>query len=529
MHTDDERANSGNDDLTAKAWRENASRHALAMAAVNDGIWDWDVPSGAAYFSPLYYTMLGYEEGEFAAAYDAWRRLVHPEDLERVERDLRRSVETGEGFSIDLRMRTKSGAWLWTVTRGKVVHWGPDGNAVRMIGTLGDITERKAIEEKWIESTRRFELATASGQLGVWDWNVAENIMVWDDRMFELYGLTRDAFPGCVDAWMNGLHPDDRERAIAECQAALRGEKAFDPEFRVVHPDGTIRHLKANAVVLRDADGRAVRMTGLNRDITEKRRMATEREHLQAQLNQAQKMESVGRLAGGVAHNFNNMLAVILGYANLVLEQVGPASPIRDDLEAIRSAAERSATLTRQLLTYACKQIVMPRELDLNGTVTELLDLLRPLIGEAIELVFRPGANLAPIRIDPSQLDQILLDLCINAREAIDGVGRITLETGLVALAAGRFADQPRFEPGDYVMLSVTDTGCGMDEATQSRIFEPFFTTRAFGAGRGLGLATVYGTVRQNGGVIEVTSAPGRGTAFRIYLPPVKPSPPGSR
>ncbi len=245
----------------------------------------------------------------------------------------------------------------------------------------------------------------------------------------------------------------------------------------------------------------------------------TEKHQLQEQLAQSQKMESVARLAGGMAHDFNNMLGVIIGHSELALKQVNPSQPLFTGLQEIRKAAERSAGLTRQLLAFARKQTVSPRVLDLNETVAGTLKMLRPLIGEDIDLVWRPGDCVWPVMMDPSQIDQILANLCVNARDAISGVGRISIETGMITYDPGYCARHPEPVPGKYVSLTVSDDGCGMDRETQSRIFEPFFTTKEIGKGTGLGLAMVYGIAKQNKGFINVYSEPGQGTVFKLYLP----------
>jgi two-component system cell cycle sensor histidine kinase/response regulator CckA len=255
------------------------------------------------------------------------------------------------------------------------------------------------------------------------------------------------------------------------------------------------------------------------RDITARLKAEEERVALEAQLQQAQKMEAVGRLAGGVAHDFNNMLGVILGHAEMAIEQVDPAQPLHADLTEIQKAAERSADLTRQLLAVARRQTVAPRVLDLNETVVGMLNMLERLIGEDIDLSWQPGVGLWPVKVDPSQIDQILANLCVNARDAIADVGRIAIKTGNVAVDEGHCARHPDFVPGEYVRIAVTDDGCGMDVDTLAHLFEPFFTSKDVGQGTGLGLATVYGIVKQNRGFIDVESEPGRGSTFTIYLP----------
>jgi signal transduction histidine kinase/ActR/RegA family two-component response regulator len=245
----------------------------------------------------------------------------------------------------------------------------------------------------------------------------------------------------------------------------------------------------------------------------------TEQLRLEGQFRQAQKMEAVGRLAGGVAHDFNNMLQVITSYADILLTKLEPSDPLRAYVQLIAEAGQRSADLTHQLLAFARKQVVAPKTLDLNDIVASMLKMLGRLIGEDIDLQWKPVADPWLVRIDPSQIDQILANLVVNARDAIAGVGRITIETGKVEVDQVYCEGHVGFVPGQYVILAVSDDGCGMDKMTQARLFEPFFTTKPLGQGTGLGLATVYGIVKQNNGFIDVYTEPSKGTTFRIYLP----------
>jgi len=262
-----------------------------------------------------------------------------------------------------------------------------------------------------------------------------------------------------------------------------------------------------------------VLLQAIFRDITERKRAEEEREKLGAQLFHAQKLESVGRLAGGVAHDFNNMMGVIIGHTELALHQMSPADPLYFDLQQIQKAAHRSADLTRQLLAFARKQTASPKVVDLNETISDMLTMLRRLIGEDIDLVWKPSSDLWRVRIDPSQMDQILANLTVNARDAIPAAGSITLSTENVVLDDSYGVNQEELVVGKHVLLTVGDNGPGMDREVLNHIFEPFFTTKEVGQGTGLGLATVYGIVRQNNGFIDVQSTPGKGTTFRIYLP----------
>ena len=276
--------------------------------------------------------------------------------------------------------------------------------------------------------------------------------------------------------------------------------------------DGSLFTEEATISPVFDAGGEIVNYVAVKRDITAHLR-------LEDQFRQAQRLESVGRLAGGVAHDFNNILSVILGYGELAMEKVPPDDALHDDLEKILEAAGRSRDITRQLLAFARKETIAPETLDLNVTVEGMLKMLRRLIGENIDLSWRPAAGLWPVKMDPSQIDQLLVNLCVNARDSITDVGKSTIETNMVTFNREYCTDNEGVVPGDFVMLGVSDDGCGMDRETLDMIFEPFFTTKEMGRGTGLGLATVYGIVKQNKGFIHVYSEPGKSTTFKLYLP----------
>lgn len=289
-------------------------------------------------------------------------------------------------------------------------------------------------------------------------------------------------------------------------------------DLRLLKVDGTSLWTHMEATVARSSDGTPLCRAVLS-DITERKRFEAEQEKLRAQLGHSQRMESVGRLAGGVAHDFNNMLAVIIGNTELALRETGPEQPLHPYLLEVLNAARRSADVARQLLNFASRQDVHPEVLDLNESVGGTVTMLQRLIGEDIRLRWTPGPELWPVRMDPAQLDQVLVNLCINARTAIADVGEVCIETGNTTLDESRVQGQPGLSAGDFVRLVVSDNGSGMDEATASRIFEPFFTTQDVGKGAGLGLASVHGSITQSGGFIDVDTKPGRGTAFFIYLP----------
>jgi len=359
-------------------------------------------------------------------------------------------------------------------------------------------------------------------KVGGWEWDVATQTMAWTEEVYRIHDMTPgELTPGSPEHIARSqacYTPEDRPVILAAFQRCVEQGEPYDLEFPFTPAKGRRLRIRTTAEAVL-VEGRVTKVMGNIMDITERKQAEEEKAKLEAQLQQAQKMESVGRLAGGVAHDFNNMLGVILGHTEIAMGQVDPAQPLHGYLAEIRKAAERAADLTRQLLAFARKQTIAPKVLDLNKTVAGILKMLQRLIGEDIHLDWQPEADLWPVKVDPSQIDQILANLCVNARDAIADVGKIAIEMGNSTLDAAYCADHPGFVTGEYVRLAVSDDGCGMDRETLDKLFEPFFTTKEIGKGTGLGLATAYGIVKQNNGFIDVYSEPGRGTTFTIYLP----------
>ena len=340
----------------------------------------------------------------------------------------------------------------------------------------------------------------------------------WISQSFtRVFGLTLEEVRA-KGGWQALVHPEDRAAALRHAQKVAGGQ-ADTCEMRWLTAGGEVRWLRNYAMPILDRpEGRVIRVYGASQDITASKRAEQEKEKLEEHLRQAQKLESIGRLAGGVAHDFNNMLNIIMIYAELALRKVSQGDLMRQDLEEVQKAARRSADLTRQLLAFARKQQILPRVIDLNAILSDMAKMLRRLMGEEIDFTFVPGEGLWPLKMDPVQIDQILANLAANARDAMDGPGSVVLETANVTLDEA-YHDAHTYAPaGDYVLMAFSDTGRGMDEATRSQIFEPFFTTKGQ-VGTGLGLSTVYGIVKQNGGIIHVYSEPGKGATFKIYLP----------
>ena len=454
--------------------------------------------------------VLGYSQDEIMLI--NMRELVAPEVRDEFDRYLEEIGKHGTSRGMLTVQKRNGERRIWEFNNTLRTE-GVAKPVVRGMAT--DITERKRAEKALRDTTRRLQLATTSGGIGIWEWDIQANMLHWDDRMFELYGVSKDASPKCIEAWEKGLHPDDRAAAMEISRAAIRGEKEYDTEFRVVHPDGTVRFLQANAVVIRDKDGKPLRMIGINRDITRRR-------SLEEQLRQSQKMEAVGRLAGGIAHDFNNLLTVITGYSELLLIQIDDKSPLWKEVEEIKRAGERAAALTQQLLAFSRRQVLQPKVLDLNDVVSHMEKMLRRLIGEDVELRTVLGTGLGSVKADPGQIEQVIVNLVVNARDAMPGGGELTVETSDAKLDKEFLREHPSASEGQYVCLAVSDTGVGMSAEVKGHLFEPFFTTKGKGKGTGLGLSTVYGIVNQSMGHIAVDSEIGRGTTVRVYLPGVE-------
>ncbi|KJS03631.1 MAG: hypothetical protein VR65_00415 [Desulfobulbaceae bacterium BRH_c16a] len=369
------------------------------------------------------------------------------------------------------------------------------------------------------ENEQRFRSTFEQAAVGIAHVAVDGRWLRVNRKLCDIVGYTKEEL--LQKRFQDVTHPDDLDPDLANIRRILAGEiQAYSLEKRYIRKDGSIVWIYLTVSIVRHALGDYPEyLISVTEDITERKRAEEDNARLAAQLQQAHKMEAVGQLAGGIAHDFNNMLAVIIGHAEMAMEEVDLGEPVYSNLEQIHVAAERSTEIVRQLLAFARKQAIVPKVLDLNEVVEAILKMLRRLIGEGIDLVWMPGSGLWSIKMDPSQIDQILANLCVNARGAIAGIGKITVETANSTFDEEYCVTHAGYIPGEYVRLAVSDNGCGMSKETLPHIFEPFFTTKEVGEGTGLGLSTVYGAVKQNSGFINVYSELGEGTTFMIYLP----------
>ena len=384
---------------------------------------------------------------------------------------------------------------------------------VGRVVSLRDIGAALRTEQALEEHRTLLEKAQEIGHIGSW---VAEldgsDRLGWSAESHRIFGVPPGQFDGTSTAFFAFVHPDDRAAVRAASDSAAASGQPYDIEHRVVRPDGGVRWVHERAAILRDPQGRPLRLFGTVQDITERRL-------LEEQLRQSQKMEAIGRLAGGIAHDLNNALTAIAGYAELALGEVASDHAARADVEEIRRAAERAGSVTRQLLAFSRKQLFEPRVFDLNETIAAICRLLSRLLGADIEIQTLLGAGALRIQGDPGQIEQAVINLAVNARDAMAGSGTLIIATTLETIDEAYARSHPPMPPGPYVVLRVSDTGHGIPRETQARIFEPFFTTKDVGKGTGLGLSMVYGTLKQSGGFIFVESEVDRGTTFRLYFP----------
>ena len=496
------------------ALRRSDATHASMVTNISDVIGIIGVDGIMKYKSPNIEKLFGWAPHDLVGT-DGWL-TVHPDDLTRLQQAFATLLEADRtSITVEYKYKCKDGSYKpIELTATNLTN---DPNVDGVLLNYHDISAR---QEAARELTESHLLLSNLARLvpGV----IYQYRLYPDGRsafpysspgMNDIYEVTPEDVREDATPVFGRLHPDDYDNVANAIQESARTLQTFHCEFRVVLPRQGLRWRWSQAHPERMEDGGTL-WHGIISDITDRKRAEAEKAALEAQLQQAQKLESVGRLAGGVAHDFNNMLAVILGHGELALDQVEAFQPVHRHLLQIEKAAGHSAELTSQLLAFARRQTIAPKVLDLNERITAILKMLQRLIGEDIALHWNQETGLWPVKIDPTQVDQLLTNLCLNARDAITGVGELTIQTRNMTLDAAAEA-----APGDYVVLAVSDTGAGMSPETLAHLFEPFFTTKELGRGTGLGLATVHGIAGQNGGFVTVSSELGVGTTFTIYLP----------
>ena len=501
------------------ALRESEERYKLAERAVNDGLWDWNIVTGEDYLSSRWKEILGYADDELPNHQDSFFDRIHPDDKHAIIQMVQKQIAGGRRFSSEFRMRHKDGGYRWVLSRGEVVR-DISGRAVRMVGAMTDVTERKEANDELLRREEHFRRLIENASDLITAVNIRGVVLYQSPAAMRALGYTPEEMVG--RNWGEFVHPDDAG-ALESATASLLSDKdsAVSVECRARHKSGAWRTFQsvARSIPSDSEDGFIIVNS---RDITENRR-------LEDQLRQSQKMEAIGQLAGGVAHDFNNILAAIIMQADVTAMAENITADAKEGLEQVCVYAERAAKLIRQLLLFSRRQVMQTRDLNANEVIAHLAQMLHRIIGEDIRLDLELHPSPLMVRGDSAMLDQVLLNLAVNARDAMPSGGQFKLATTMELLDADFARRHPESSPGEFVCISATDTGVGIPSDILPRIFEPFFTTKELGKGTGLGLATIFGIVKQHSGWVEVKSELGAGATFRIFLPaigiPQKPVP----
>ncbi len=483
----------------------------LAGKLARIGGWDISLPDYAIFWSDEIFEMLEVPPDR-ALSLDEALGLYTPESRRIISDALESCLRDGEPFNVELEILTPGGRQLWVRCLGEPVH-GPDGSIVKARGAFQDITDYHQLYNQVIESAERFRYVAQATVDAIWDWDLNTDSVWWNSGMQTLFGYRPDEIAPDSHSWTDHLHPDDRDQVLEHIHQIIDGKgDAWESRYRFRRANGGYAQVTDRGFVIRDAGGKAIRMVGGMTDVTDQLR-------LEEQLRQAQRLESVGQLTGGVAHDFNNLLTVMLGNAELLAEELTAQPRLKMLATMITESAQRGADLTRRLLAFARRQPLEPEVVLASELIAGMDDMLRRTLGEHIEIEFIRGGGLWQTMADPGQLESALLNLCINARDAMADGGRLTIETANASLDQNYADAHADVQPGQYVMIAVSDTGAGIAAGDLARVFEPFFTTKAAGKGTGLGLSMVYGFVKQSRGHITIYSEPDQGTTVRMYLP----------
>ncbi len=516
-----------------EALRQSEQRFRFMTENIADVVWSIDLESGRfSYVSPSVERLRGFTVAEVIS--QSWAEALTSPSLERISALLPgRLAAFAEGdesvrvMTHEVDQRRKDGSIVRTEVTTTLLA-DAQRHVTGILGVSRDITARKAAEERLRRSEQKFRTLVENVPGAVYRCEVGApwRVEYVSEGIAAITGHPpADFLDGSVPDYATVILPEDLpevERLVAEAVAA---DRPYELEYRIRHADGSVRWVFERGRATSAEDGRRTVLEGVFIDVTDRKQAELDRSELEELLRQAQRLESIGRLAGGVAHDFNNLLTVIGGYADLAISRVIEGDPLHADLWQIRQASERAASLTRQLLAFSRKQVVEPKPVDVNTLIREAERMLRRLLGESIELVTVLAPDAWLVLADAGQIHQVVMNLSLNGRDAMPYGGKLLIASANVDLASSDVAGHPDMKPGSYLELTVADSGVGMDAETQKHIFEPFFTTKLAGMGTGLGLSTVYGIVRQAGGIVRVASERGSGTTVRIYLPRLEDRP----
>lgn len=487
------------------------TRLTVAQRIAKIGSWEANLVTKDIWWSSETYDIFGVDPEAFTLTREAFLELVHADDRQRVIDAHQGSIADGTPLSIFYHIVRADGSERAVQTQAEVI-LNEQGQALRITGTIHDITERKKADEALAVSETRLKKAQRIASVGSWDWNIVTDERWWSDQIYRIFAIERETVTPSYEAFLEMVHPTDRKAVNNAVERALQNREPYATEYRIVLPNGSEKTILTHAEVTFDAEGRPTQMTGTIHDITSQRK-------LEEQLRQAQKMQAVGQLTGGMAHNFNNLLAVVVGRLEILENASVPEEMRAASVGAAMDASQLGADLVKRLLAFSGQQHLRPQDLNINTWVKGLAPLLKSTLGEEIEFRTKLAEDLGQTVIDNSQLENTLVNLAINARDAMPEGGSLTIETGNIELEETEVVDEGEVAGGGYVMLAVSDTGTGIPKHVRPHIFEPFFTTKDVDQGTGLGLSMVHGFVKQSKGHINVYSEEGHGTTIKVYLP----------
>lgn len=502
---------------TARLIEESEQRYRLLGEGILHQVWTAEPNGETDYVNSRTLEYLGLTMEE--ALKRVWQDAVHPEDLAVCVKRWAHSLCTGEHYEAEFRMRGADGNYRWHLGRATAGR-DSEGKIIKWFGTNTDINDQKMAEESLRKSEERFQLTARATNDLLWDWDIQTDEVWLNESSRTIFGYSPDNIEDKFELWLNGIHPEDIEAVRQSIYQFLDGdEQVWTGEYRFARANGSYATIVDRRILLRDERRKPLRMLGSMRDISERKEAEKLLLESEERFQQSQKMEAIGTLTGGVAHDFNNLLTAILGNTQLALRNLSPEDATHPRLTEIERAGNRAAVLTRQLLAFSRRQHLERKCINLNDSVCELTTLLQRIIGEDVEVSVKCADDLSTIFGDAAQIEQVVMNLAVNARDAMPDGGKLIIETSNITLDASYCRRYPYVQPGRYVQIRVSDDGCGMDEETKARIFEPFFTTKEIGKGTGLGLSMAYGIVKQHDGHINVYSEVGFGTSFKIYLP----------
>ncbi|SEM08640.1 PAS domain S-box-containing protein [Pseudoxanthomonas sp. GM95] len=516
---------------------EIEERYRLAAHATNDAIWDWRMDDGHVIWNEALTTLFGHAFTSSTAQW--WLDHIHPDDRARIETDIHGVIDgAGSAWQGEYRFRREDGSFATVLDRGTVLRDG-SGAPVRMIGAMQDLSARKAAEAALADREERLRLATDAGDMGFWDVDMIQDVLIWPARTKAMFGISPHVDVSMRDFY-NGLHPDDRAHTSAAFAAAADPDRRalYDVEYRTVgKEDGIVRWVAAKGRGLFEA-GVCTRVLGVAVDVTTRKadearlrelneRLETrvraevaERIRIEEALRQSQKMEAVGQLTGGIAHDFNNMLTTIIGPLDMLDISIGDSDPrARRFINMALEGARRAAQLTQRLLAFSRQQPLQPAPVDVNRLLGDMSDLLTHSLGKSVSLEIIQAPHAWWVHTDANQLENAVLNLAVNARDAMEHGGTLTIRIANADLRGDAHVASSELPAGQYVTIEVSDTGAGMTPEVMAKAFDPFFTTKKVGQGTGLGLSQVYGFVSQCAGHVRIASEPGRGTTVTIHLP----------